>query len=125
MSRSKPIHEPLSWARVGRGKELQFFATDDDVQNWLQKFLPAEFAPYYLVGSDLEKVAKRTFRQTPFRFHLSEFPTCLCRADKQRFNFWLLSEQLTPDFKLRVGDPISNLCGSNGLVLLQHGLLLK
>jgi hypothetical protein len=124
MARSNTINEPQSWVRIGDGKELQFFATDLEVQNWLEGALLSDYAPYYFVGSDLEEIAKRSYRQTPFRLALSELPAHL-RRYPDRFNYWLLSEVLTPDLDLKIGDPITNLCGFHGLILLQHGLRIK
>jgi hypothetical protein len=34
------------WNRVGRGRSLQFYATDDEMAEWLVETLPTEFAPY-------------------------------------------------------------------------------
>jgi hypothetical protein len=110
------------WARVGNGKELQFFANDADVKEWLTGSLLEEFEPYHLVGSDLKTTGPKDFAEYPFRFELTDFPRCLLRESGSRFNLWILSEKLSPELEFKVGDPIERICGCNGLILLQHGL---
>ncbi len=35
------VEDTGNWVRVGRGRELQFFATDEDVQDWLTEVPPS------------------------------------------------------------------------------------
>lgn len=44
------LRSPYEWTRVGRGSELQFFATDDEVTDILTQALPPAFAPYRVIG---------------------------------------------------------------------------
>jgi hypothetical protein len=46
-------------ARVGRGRELQFFATDSEVRGRLLSALPPEYGSYTLVGFDSVKEGSR------------------------------------------------------------------
>jgi hypothetical protein len=41
----RQTYDPSEWQRQGRGKELQFFATDDEVRGYL-KGLPPQHGPY-------------------------------------------------------------------------------
>ena len=51
-----PIVEDVdSWFRLGRGHRFEFYATDYEVQAWLLAILPAEYAPYRLVGGGFDK----------------------------------------------------------------------
>lgn len=56
----------VSWFRLGRGHEFEFYATDDEVQEWLLTILPAEFAPYRPAGADSIQ-AGRIYVEHPFR----------------------------------------------------------
>lgn len=42
-------HDLAPWYRVG-GRTLQFYATDDEIAEWLLEMLPPEFAPYAVLG---------------------------------------------------------------------------
>ena len=123
------MHSPLNiygvdrWTRFGRGKELQFFATDAEVENWLITSLPAIYGPYQLIGCDLIK-ENGAFVEYPFRCDISCFRKC--RQGKNngpRYEFWIHSEALTPGLSFEFGSRMCALCALNGLVLIQHGFL--
>jgi hypothetical protein len=119
------IYDVDQWCRVGRGKELQFFATDSEVQEWLLRCLPSANRPYSLVGEDLIPFDKRHYAPKPFRFELSEFPQCVYRSTGDtRFNFWIHSDRLTPGLRLDQRASPGAICSLNGLLLLQHGSCL-
>src|SRR5690349_1062104 len=40
------------WVRLGRGHEVQFLGTTEDVQQWPLDGLPPAYSPYILVGAD-------------------------------------------------------------------------
>src|SRR5581483_7187128 len=63
------------WIPCAGGRELQFFATDEDVQAWLLNDLPAAYAPYQLVGADIIREGTRDVH-APFQGALSEFLRC-------------------------------------------------
>ncbi len=44
------VAEPLNgWYRAGRGREMQFYATDEEIADWLVKTLPLQYAPYVIL----------------------------------------------------------------------------
>ena len=44
------IYDTDDWVRCARGgRLLQFFATDDELQNWFLTVLPETYRPYRLV----------------------------------------------------------------------------
>jgi len=45
------VSDFTGWHRVG-GHSFQFYATDDEVAEWLLETLPAEFAPYIVFRED-------------------------------------------------------------------------
>jgi hypothetical protein len=53
------IYDPNEWRRRGRGRELQFFATDKEIVQFFQA-LPTEWGPYYILT--IEPVAKNGHR---------------------------------------------------------------
>jgi len=108
------------WQRSTRGKELQFFATDMEMQHWLLNSLPKEYEPYALVGIDVVKVGK-IYRRVPFELSLPEFRLSL--ESSHRHQFWIWSKSLTPDVEscLSHGDDLDALLSVNGLVSVRHG----
>lgn len=53
---NKSITEDVDcWFRLGRGHGFEFHATDHEVQARLLTILPAECAPYRLVGAPLSR----------------------------------------------------------------------
>jgi hypothetical protein len=115
------IADVTKWDRVG-GRELQFFATDAEVERWLTQELPEQYSPYHLVGSDLVEDGP-IYVQRPFQCEFGEMLECRHGSGLERHNFWIWSELLTPSLPLRQGDPIVALCSYSGLVLLQHGFV--
>ncbi len=62
-----PIIEDVdSWFRLGRGHGFEFYATDNEVQEWLLTILPGEYAPYRLVRADSINDG-RVYVERPFR----------------------------------------------------------
>lgn len=114
-----------SWQRLGNDKELQFFATDSEVKQWLLAALPHEFEPYSLVGSDSIKDFKKHYVEHPSRFTLGDFPECAHPDHGQRFHFWILSDRLTPNFQLTEGQSAYGICARHGLILLQHAFRFR
>jgi hypothetical protein len=50
------------WERVDRGETLEFFATDDDVNDWIAH-LPTEYAPYTVLELKQAAIGTRRFVQ--------------------------------------------------------------
>ena len=122
MREDSPIVDTEAWERVGRGKGLQFFATDEEMQGWVSGCTPERYRPYYLVGSDLVREGG-AYVQRPFRYPSDELIRCLREAPEgsARFDAFLMSERLTPALGLRRGMDVQGICAFNGFVLLQHG----
>jgi hypothetical protein len=121
----QPITADLdSWFRLGHGHMFQFYATDDEVQNWLLSVLPEAYAPYRLVGTDLIKEG-RVYVEHPFSCELAGFLQCRYALAEPRWDFWLLSTVLTPDLPLATGPLLTNMYSFNGLINLQHASMLE
>jgi len=120
MTTQQQIYDGKDWTRAG-GKELQFYATDSEVEQWILNFLPEEFGPYRLVGSTLVK-RERIYVQDPFDFALTDFNKA---RGEEISDFWILARSLTPEFNFKIGDPIGLTCSINGLILLQLGSVIQ
>jgi phosphoribulokinase len=44
--------EFAGWERAGRGRLLQFYATHDEIAEWILEMLPPTFAPYTLLREE-------------------------------------------------------------------------
>lgn len=85
------ITEPSEWRRVGRGSEVQFYATDREIQQWLINELPTDFAPFSLTCSDMVK-SGRQYHEVPFdepvderQKPLAHIPTTVWRGSQTAF----------------------------------------
>jgi len=120
-----PIIEDVdSWFRLGRGHSFEFYATDNEVQEWLLTILSAEYAPYRLVGEDSIKEGK-VYVQHPFSCEVAEFLRCRQAAGELCTQFWLLSTVLTPELPLQPGAWLTAMYSYNGLINLQHGWMQR
>jgi hypothetical protein len=124
MSNHVLVTEIENWRRKGRGRTLQFFATDNEVQHWLNNELPVEYQPYKLVGADKVKTG-RSYSEHPFVCDIEQFLDCLYEADTHRFNFWIWSQSLSPELSLESGTSLTGYLAFNGLVLVQHGSMIR
>ena len=76
------------WHRIG-GHRLQFYATDDEITEWLQETLPGPFAPYSAIGHEWRDGSWRA----------SEYPLEEIRSaveHHERRTLWIRSEVLSP-----------------------------
>jgi hypothetical protein len=107
---------PREWRRVGRGHELQFFATDEEVQSYLQSALPVQHGPYILVGVDRLPSDVRELQSR--EYSIDRLAQC---AEMGPHQLWIwprgVLAALGP-FELAVSEAALAL---SGLVLLQHG----
>jgi hypothetical protein len=112
-----------SWARAGRGRSLQFFCTDAEMQDWLNTCLPARYSPYHLVGVDKVREGHAYVDRT-FGCEVSDLLQCMQGSVGERWQFWIWSDKLTPGLHLYLprSERPDVLCSLNGLVLVQHGL---
>jgi hypothetical protein len=117
------VLDPEHWSRVG-GREFQFFATDEEIRDWLLTALPENFAPYHLVGADVVAEGGRYVRE-PFRCELEQLPSYIRRSPPLRDMFDIWSEVLTPGLELRRGQRIEAVYSLNGLVGVQQGMMRR
>jgi hypothetical protein len=109
------------WQRTGRGHQLQFFALDEELDEWLAHDLPAEGMPYRLVGFDLLSDDGRKYRQLPFVCPDCRPSNCRRAPDgTSRTSHWLLSETLSPKGLINRVKESGDLT-VNGLLLIQLG----
>ena len=106
--------DPKEWERASRGRRIQFFATDEDVNRWLAE-LPDEFAPYRIISLDKRKSHDGSYEDV---WSLRE-----PRVGGPEWSHWLCSQVLhgAPHEALLAGVDSRSLTLS-GLLHLQHGL---
>ncbi len=113
------VVDTKSWLRRG-GHRFDFFATDEDVQSWLNSGLLEGYEPYSLCGASrrLEGgiVEQDTFMIRPGDFWMHR------KSNPSNWEYWIFSEKLTPVGGIRDQlKAIDRVASVNGLVLLQHG----
>jgi hypothetical protein len=97
------------WYRVG-GKTLQFYATDDEIAEWLLEALPSERAPYAVIGQESRGGRRQSL----------EFPLAAVAAafSAQRLAvYWIRSDALSPGLTAESEKRLS----FNGLINVQLG----
>jgi hypothetical protein len=118
------MFSPDDWVRATRGRDFQFVATDNEVQQWLEDFLPAEYAPYKLIGRIVERVEKKKYvRKWPV-FEFAEFEQTVKTHRCHWFWIWsmLVSPEMTDVIELKEGDHEPPF-GAYGLLSLDHASL--
>lgn len=111
------IRDPSEWERIGRGRELQFYAADKDLDRYLRG-LPAEFAPFGIVGTTLIK-RERLYQHQAFGLALEEWLVSVRdRSQPPLTNYWLWSGTAP---RVIPNDGVEGWCAVNGFILLQHG----
>jgi hypothetical protein len=113
------------WKGIG-AKSIAFYTTDEEVDRWLAEHLPADYAPYYVVGAD-HLGRNATTRWEPFCYELAQFPKCRAE-ERSRYRYFLWSPALTPNLDLghtyTLDEDFDAMCQLNGLVWLWHGCKL-
>lgn len=119
------LYQPPEWSRSGRGRELQFFATDAEVEEWLGH-LSDDYAPYSAWVSRLVR-RNGTYQRTLSCFPLDEW----LRAHKDggqdvpslADQFFLHAAAVMPALPTdeAVARHANEWASLNGLVLVQHG----
>lgn len=119
MSSFIPCSELSEWHRPGKGRELQFFATNEELTGWLQHELPDKYQPYELVAADLVAQGDLYVR-TSFTCPLADFPGGI--QPMERWQFWIWSQSLTPELPSQFdSEAFHRVCSFNGLVSVEHG----
>ena len=115
------MFSPDDWVRATRGRDFQFVATDREVQHWLEEYLPAEYAPYKLIGKIVERLDKKEYVHRWPSFELAEFEQIV--QSHRCHSFWICSMRISPEMiDLKDGD-LDVLFATNGLLSLHHGSL--
>jgi hypothetical protein len=113
--------DPARWKRAGSGRELQFFATDEEVQSCLESGLPPELGPWTVAAVDIVR-SGRSFGRELFFCAPAEFSAAIAPPDRDRSSFWIVSERLSPmllDVPADSFEDSANICG---VPVLQHGV---
>lgn len=113
-----------TWHRAGRGSELQFYATDEEVQRYLLEGLPGEHGGYALVGAD-KVLDDGAYVDRPFEYPITELAACMSGGDGYRTNLWIWPRALVPALRLSDEARVDRMCSLAGLILLQHGFVHK
>jgi hypothetical protein len=125
MNKQEPIYDVENWYRVGRGQVLQFFATDEEVQEWLVSMLPQEYAPYTLVGADMIEIDKNKYIEKGFEFDITELKKAIYEKEEPRWQYWIRSKVITPKLDFSREKKITWVLSYTGLVGLDHGGQVK
>jgi len=113
-----------NWYGCGRGRRLDFYATDDELQEWLLRHLPAEYEPYRLLAVIPRQQSRRVWIWSTSQWDISELRQVVDDGWGAGFiNLWIWSMSLTPGLPIGISDRygrLDDLCGMNGLVNLQR-----
>lgn len=109
------------WDRVG-GRVIQFYATDEEVDNVLKQHLPAKYEPYFLVGYDWTNQDGDSYVWKPFSYPVVDF---LVLRRQGRWHLDIQSTVLTPDIRPFDENRIARKMSFNGLINIQHGSIRK
>ncbi len=110
---------PTEWERVGRGHELQFYATDEEVKQFLDDTLRLD--------SDLlVLVATATLPKTGGVQRVEDVSSVVDAVAAGMWQFWIAPATLSEDLKrIPRATPLDACFSASGLVLFQHGLTHK
>ncbi len=117
MSNPWPFN-PRDWDRAGHGSTLEFYATDEDVERYFRA-LPAEFAPYGIVGvASVKKEKGLLFEEQAFVDDLGAwFARIRQSSSLPKTSYWVWSGE--PPRIVSSGTP-NHWCAVNGLIDVQH-----
>lgn len=111
------LYDPYNWISAGRGRDFQFFATDEDIFEILAEALPGELGPYSLLVTYLERHGK-LYREIVRRRQVPDFAD-LRKEGQYLFN--IESHAITGDVDFSGAQKLHALIGVNGLMHLRHG----
>lgn len=113
---SSNFRNPNAWTRTGRGHEVQFLATDEEIQHWISDSLPPHEC--FLIGHD-RITAGREWRDEPFISPASEYASAKNGHSGVRLNLWIWCRAIGPAIHLGATLPDDASCSLSGLILLQ------
>ena len=116
------IFDTDDWIRSSRGGHLlQFFATDDELQNWFLTALPDTYGPYTLVGADSVRINQNQYIQCFFEFPIHKLKEAMYEKDTIRWQYWIRSKSITPILDITQCHYIRKQLSFLGLIGIQHG----
>lgn len=119
--------DPTQWERVGRGRELQFVALDEELQQFVLQSLPGALGPFLFVGADAMPEAGREgregFLERPFMHPIDDLSGCLAAA-ADRVNLWIWPSVGLPP-PPPPGPHVDPVASLSGLVCLQPGVVRR
>ncbi|MCB1326637.1 MAG: hypothetical protein H7A21_04250 [Spirochaetales bacterium] len=111
------IRNESEWERAGRGKELQFFATDAEITGWLNALPPTQ-GPYALLVEELVKLRPGKFESRAEVIPLNEVQREI--ETGARFPYWIVPTDLVPvDDLLEYREP-AVAASLSGCVMVYH-----
>jgi len=116
-----------AWVRIGHGRELQFFCSDREIEEWLPRFLPGVYSPFGAIAVFHNQLLEsKAFFQEPCLLEINDIVSML--QERGCSSFWLYSRLLSkPIFSQ--GDMESNavekICNLAGFIRLRHGAVLS
>ncbi len=113
------LRSASEYRMAGRGVEFQFFATDREIQELIDRTLPLALAPYRGLAVALRKPADRsTYDRERVDCAIGEIIRC-ARAQAVG-QVWIGSEALTSTMSSAVGDPSA--WSLSGMISVEPGL---
>ena len=109
---SEIVLDVENWQRVGGPKGFQFYATDEEILQIFEAYLPNQYAPYSIVSSSMIPQGN-TYVQDPFEFDMSQF---LDYRRRGIWKFFIRSYALTPNLPVTQGMNVDWIYSYNGLV---------
>lgn len=109
------------WDRAGRGRRTDFFATDEEILDWLAPELSAN--GLRVVGYELEHQPDGKYVEIPYA--TDTLPIGAPNEPYRRWKFYLSQFSQRPDVRDLVGTPVDATLSVNGLIQIQHGLVTQ
>jgi len=110
--------DPENWQRSGRGRSVEFFATNEDLL-WLLSTGLGDYGKYRIVGFDLVRNNGK-YRKRPFDAPLADLQEVILSSG-QRCQFWTYSPELCPGFDPHTVQDVVRVCSLSGFLLVEHG----
>lgn len=117
----KWLLEPERLGRVGRGRQLEFYATDRDVETWLLESLPERLAPYTVITEQNRLDGQRVVSTLREASLSDTMATAAAETIRLTHRFWIRSHALHPERIDLSSVTDLSLLHLNGLPYLDHG----
>ena len=111
------LFDPWNWKPAGRGRDFQFFATDEDIVELFAEALPEEYGPYSLLVRYAGPQGN-VYREVVSRHAVPEFAQLREQGPEL---FRVQSHAITGDVDFSGAQKLDALIGVNGLLHIHHG----